>query len=104
MKLAHTRKTHHIKATNQYGKARQSTMDILRQIDDEVLDRIKYHLRHELVLYAYALSLIVEQYSRIVETSVEKYRERTAAAAAARKMRRKRRGDFGNGAMSNRRR
>ena len=49
-------------------------MKFLIQINDEVLDRLKYHLRHELVLYAYALSLILEQYSKIVEKSVNNQR------------------------------
>ena len=69
VKLSHTRITHHIKKTNRYGKDHMSTMAILMQIEDTVLDRMKYHLRHELVLYAYALTLIHEQYKRIVEKS-----------------------------------
>ena len=47
-------------------------MEILTHIDDEVFDRIKYHLRHELVLYAHALSLILEQYTRIVDAAKAK--------------------------------
>ena len=75
VRLSHTRKTDLFQKINRYGKARQSTMEILMQIDDDVLDLIKYHLRHELVLYAYALSLILEQYKSIMTGSTNDARQ-----------------------------
>ena len=56
---------------NPFGVMRRTTADLLAQLDGQVLDRMKYHLRHELELYGtYVLLAPLRPISRALICSI----------------------------------